>query len=146
MITFTIQWIPPSKKNSKQVFCRGNKPTVISSKAYTQRHRETEWIIPNPTSIVDYPVRIIYTFNIPRNKDWKESMRKFDMSNKIESINDLLVDIWFLEDDNYWIIKEFESVSNIVEYWEWNVEVKVIWIEDTSLPKTRTIEDIVSIK
>jgi hypothetical protein len=42
MTKIVFKGIPPSKKNSKQVFCRGGRPTVIPSKAYTIWNKEAE--------------------------------------------------------------------------------------------------------
>jgi len=99
----------PSKKNSKQIVCRGRRPMLIPSKAYIKWHEEMvvelEWvIIPKKERKSSYV--FTYNFLIPYNKDGSISKRPFDFSNKIESINDLLVDLDIIEDDNYTVIAE----------------------------------------
>ncbi len=69
----------PSKKNSKIISCRGNRPCLFPSSKYTDK--------------------ITLTFYAGDN-------RKFDLTNKAESIMDTLVDAGLIEDDNYSIISE----------------------------------------
>ena len=39
---------------------------------------------------------------------WSKTKRKFDLSNKVESVNDLLVDCGVIHDDNYTVIQKLE--------------------------------------
>jgi hypothetical protein len=66
-----------------------------------------------------------YFFFIPLNKDWSEWKRWFDYSNKIESINDLLVDLWIIEDDSYKYITEIHIYWEFVPFWEWKIELNI---------------------
>lgn len=66
-----------------------------------------------------------YFFFIPLNKDWSISKKWFDYSNKIESINDLLVDLWIIEDDSYHYISEIHIYWEYVPYWDWKVELNI---------------------
>ena len=124
-----FDWIMPSLKNSKQVFCqrRGKKiiPVVLPSTAYQDWHKEESEKLKNVEKIEWWNLKFYYKFFIPKNKDWSIPARKFDYSNKIESINDLLVDLWIIEDDNYSIISEVFIDSEIVEFWEWKVELNI---------------------
>lgn len=119
-------WICPSLKNSKQVFCRAWRPTVLPSKAYQEWHKEMskllKWItLPNK----EWKYIFTYFFFIPLNKDWSEWKKWFDYSNKIESINDLLVDLWIIEDDSYKYIAEIHIYWQYVQYWEWKIELDI---------------------
>jgi len=124
-----FKWIPPSKKNSKTMVCRGRRPILIPSKAYTKWHAEMEGEISlTPLDIWEYIFE--YHFYIPLKKDWEKTARPFDYSNKIESINDFLVDIWFIEDDNYNILMPRVTEREFVPYGEWKVILitkKVEW-------------------
>ncbi|MEM9264575.1 MAG: hypothetical protein AAGA46_03535 [Cyanobacteria bacterium P01_F01_bin.13] len=84
----------PSKKNSRRNF-RG---VSLPSKAH-----ETWKAIELPTlqglKGFDGPVRIDYAF-------YPGSLRMFDVSNAIESINDLLVEACILVDDNWLYLRE----------------------------------------
>ena len=122
-----FKWTIPSKKNSKQVFCRWWRPTVIPSKQYKEWHeimsKELKWIkIPKWK---EWPFVFTYNFYIPYNKDWSISKKAFDYSNKIESINDLLVDLNIIEDDNYVVISEIHIYWDYVPYWEWKVILQI---------------------
>lgn len=101
----TLYWRIPSKKNSKVWTWK----FMISSKNYIKREKE-QLIYLKQNQIkpenINYWVSISYEFFMPDN-------RKTDLSNKIESINDLLVKYWLLEDDNCKIIQEM----NI--YYKW---------------------------
>ena len=90
----------PSKKNSKRIF-RG---MLLSSKEYLAW--EKEWVIRSRIATklrnIGYSVKLEYIFN-------KLDERKFDMSNKIESVNDMLIKAGIIKDDNAWIISETTS-------------------------------------
>lgn len=85
--------VPPSKKNSKQIFYRNGKPFISTSKRYKEWHERASWQLAGKTNPkVTEHITIVFH---PKTK------RKFDLSNKAESILDLLVDVGMLEDDNY---------------------------------------------
>ena len=92
-----IYGLTPSKKNSKIISCRGNRPCLFPSSKYTEWHK-------------DALVQIIGMKPIEANKltltFYAGDNRKFDLTNKAESIMDLLVDAGIIEDDNYSIIGE----------------------------------------
>ena len=87
----------PSKKNSKHmVFARG-RSFLISSPQYITWHQEQSYRLKKiPTPIKYCAIEI--EFYAPDN-------RKTDLSNKAESIMDLLVDNKILEDDNWFVVK-----------------------------------------
>ena len=87
---FILRGNIPSKKNSR-INTRSGRS--FPSKAYTQWHEIACWQLKRLKTI-DYRIKIDYIFT-PKDK------RKFDVSNKIESINDLLVDMGIIKDDNY---------------------------------------------
>lgn len=55
---------------------------------------------------------------------WAKTKRKFDLSNKVESIHDLLVDNGIIEDDNITIIKKFEV--EFMGYGEDKCEISIL--------------------
>jgi len=85
----------PSKKNSKIIICRGKFPNLIPSKNYTKWHKDAITQLAEKEQIKANEITL--TFFTGDN-------RKFDLSNKCESIMDTLVDAGLLEDDNYSII------------------------------------------
>lgn len=106
----------PSKKNSKQ---RTGKK-LISSKDYLKREENQLTELKSQTSPLEIaePVRVKYIFYMPDN-------RVADLSNKVESINDLLVKYWLLTDDNRKIINEMYIACNGVDKANPRVEVEI---------------------
>jgi Holliday junction resolvase RusA-like endonuclease len=87
----------PSKKNSKIMVCRGRVPILLPSTKYTTWHKDALLQLSGVKPIKSK--KITLTFIAGDN-------RKFDLSNKCESIMDLLVDAGLIEDDNYSIVEE----------------------------------------
>lgn len=125
-----FQWMPPSKKNSKQVFCRWGRPTVIPSKAYNEWHKQMSESLEWTEKLDNKEYIFLYHFLIPLKKDGEKTKRPFDYSNKIESINDLLVDLWIIEDDNYNFIMPRVMSKKFVPYGEWGVILEIKEITD----------------
>lgn len=103
MIRIILKGRIPSKKNSKIRTGR----ILISSKEYRAweigcKKQLKDQVIPNDK--LNRPLHITYKLYFP-------DARKTDLSNKIESINDLFVDYWLLEDDNHNIIKHMDIES-----------------------------------
>lgn len=87
----------PSKKNSKQIIYVRGRPLIIPSKNHKEWHTQA---LSQLTGIkpVDKDIKVIELKFYPSTK------RKFDLTNKAESIMDLLVDAGIIEDDNYSIV------------------------------------------
>jgi Holliday junction resolvase RusA-like endonuclease len=103
---FTIFGKIPSKKNSKRIIRVKWKPLIISSSDYLSWEKQFISEMFWKYEKINYPVRIEIIFH-----PWDR--RKFDLSNKFESIADALVKVWILEDDNYSILSEI-----IMKVWE----------------------------
>ena len=94
----------PSKKNNKHFAkLKNGRTLLLSSKNYLEWHNQAETLLETlKDENIDFPIHIHYDFFMP-------DMRTCDISNKIESINDLLVDIHFLKDDNWKIIQSISA-------------------------------------
>ena len=81
MIQLTLHWRIPSKKNQKQRTGR----FLVSSKAYQEREKEQlKSLVGQVEQLrLNQELKVNYKFYMPDN-------RKSDLSNKVESINDLL--------------------------------------------------------
>ena len=89
------------KKNSKRIVNIKGRRMVISSKQYMEWHKNAMQQLENtkiPKDNIDYPIAVSMIF-------YRPDARKRDLSNMVESINDLLVDYGFFADDNCDIIK-----------------------------------------
>lgn len=105
MYKFTILGRIPSKKNSRVT----NRKTGRSfpSRDYVKWHKNAEDQLDKfHNEEIDFPIEITYNFFMPDE-------RKCDISNKIESINDLLTDINFWKDDNWKIVKKFHALAEL---------------------------------
>lgn len=87
----------PSKKNSKIISCRGSRPLLFPSKNYKEWHETALLQLAGKKKIESNSLTI--TFFAGDN-------RKFDLTNKAESIMDTLVDAGLLKDDNYSVVSE----------------------------------------
>lgn len=109
MIKLTIKGRIPSKKNSKIMVCRGRFPMLLPSANYTKWHKEsTEQLKQQKISFCKDIKNIIFTIYAPDN-------RKSDLSNKWESVGDLLVDNKIIEDDNWFIIPQLSLIFGGVD-------------------------------
>ena len=105
MYSFTITGRIPSKKNSRVT----NRKTGRSfpSKSYVNWHKQAEKQLENfHNEEIEFPVEISYKFYMP-------DLRPTDISNKLESINDLLTDINFWKDDNWSIVRKFHASAEL---------------------------------
>lgn len=92
----------PSKKNSKQIIWhKSGRPLIISSNKHNLWHRE---------AMKELRATPFWGRWVPRCKItavfYSSTKRKSDLSNKWESIGDLLVDSKILVDDNWEVIPE----------------------------------------
>ena len=131
MIQMIIEFegICPSKKNSKIAVCRWRRPVLLPSKAYSKWHKENMETLKDLDACPQWQLEISHYFYIPYNKDWSVSKRPFDYTNKMESINDILVDAWIITDDNYTVLKKGDYDWEFVPFWEWKIVVTInpIW-------------------
>jgi Holliday junction resolvase RusA-like endonuclease len=96
---FRIEGRIPSKKNSRCLFVRGGKLMNIPSAKYTEWHKsameQVSEIRKKYFLLKDVEIQIDF---------FAPDKRASDLSNKAESIMDLLVDAGILEDDNWWVV------------------------------------------
>ena len=118
MIDLILKGRIPSKKNQKQRTGR----RLVSSKAYQERESEQLKALLNqnikPRKLKD-SYSIEYTFYLP-------DARKTDLSNKIESINDLFVKFWLFEDDNREIIREMHVRAGWIDRDNPRCEIRIL--------------------
>lgn len=101
----TFSQIPPSKKNSKQIICRGNRPNLIPSKSYQSWHEEWMWKLKKyvPKNPIE-KCEMICKFYFP-------DLKRRDMSNIFESIADILVDVGILRDDCWTVLSDTHNIA-----------------------------------
>ena len=84
----------PSKKNSKQIIRRGNRSMLVSSRAHGVWHADALWQLKEQRiRAMEGRIGIEMMFYFP-------DKRRADLTNKAESVMDLLVDAGIIKDDN----------------------------------------------
>ena len=103
-ITFSIPLAPITKKNHQQILVNRStgKPFVSPSPQYRQYERDALWFIPKVEKPIDFPVNVKCLFFMP-------TKRKVDLTNLLESIDDIMVKAGLLADDNYTIIESHDG-------------------------------------
>lgn len=99
MIYLVVPGRTPSKKNKKRPFVRNGRMMIFNSKDYVQWHKDALRTLKLPSKCLESVRAIRLCF-------FSENKRKFDLSNKAESIMDLLVDAGYLSDDNFEVVPE----------------------------------------
>jgi len=95
----------PSKKNGKIMICRGSRPILISTPAYSAWREEQLWKLKGK-KVPSIITELRLSFYAP-------DARRTDLTNKAESVMDLLVDARLIEDDNWTVIPKL-----VLEYIE----------------------------
>jgi Holliday junction resolvase RusA-like endonuclease len=108
----------PSKKNSLRRVKRGNRIFTLPSKQYEEWHEQASWQLKAQKKEKLRPPYAIHIYIYFPDK------RKADLSNKAESIMDLLVDNGIIEDDNWKVVP---SLTLTADYDKENPRAEV-WI------------------
>lgn len=90
VLTVTFQGHIPSKKNSKMLV----KGRMLSSEAYRRWEASEMATLQGAVATITPPYHLIYRF-------WVGSLMSFDLSNSIESVQDVLVKAGILVDDSW---------------------------------------------
>ena len=109
----------PSKKNSKYVVVARGRPFFIPSPNYQAWHKEQSWKIKKSAGLYKGDIdSITLEFYFPDN-------RKADMTNKAESVMDLLVDNKIIDDDAWQIVPYLTLISRGIDKVNPRVEVNI---------------------
>lgn len=119
MIKIIIKGDVPSKKNSRQLFVRNGRMMNIPSKNYKQWHGDA---LKQITGAIPKGLKQIEQIMITISPSTK---RLFDLTNKAESIMDLLVDAGVLLDDNYSVVPAVHLYYGIHNKFDPNAEINI---------------------
>ena len=97
--TFTIPLPPVTKKNSQQILVnhRTGKPFIMPSKKYREYVKQAGLFIPAIDKPLDGQYNITCLFFMP-------TRRRVDLTNLLEAIDDVMVEVGLLVDDHSGII------------------------------------------
>jgi len=98
-MTIVLHGRVPSKKNSRKAIYTGGRTIMIPSDQYKMWHGGAMGEIIGTKAITKYPVRVTISL-------WMPDAIRADLTNKAESIMDLLVDAGVLQDDNWNVVPE----------------------------------------
>lgn len=120
---FTVPLPPITKKNHQRILrnYKTGKPFVAPSEQYKQYEAQAMWFIPKGER-VDYPVNIKCLFYMP-------TRRRCDLTNLLESIDDIMVKAGLLEDDSYHIIVGHDGSRVLYDKEKPRTEVEITPIE-----------------
>lgn len=108
-IVLTIKGRIPSKKNSRNIFFRRGRLMNIPSAKYKEWHKSaTEQLKRVPKKHLEDIESIIIEFYAP-------DKRATDLTNKAESVMDLLVDTGIIKDDNWYIVRRIALIFKGVD-------------------------------
>ena len=118
IIKFTVPLTPITKKNSQRIIMRGNKPCILPSEKYKEYESIALWYIPKRGMAIDFPVNVKCIFYMPNN-------RLCDLTNHLESIDDVMVKAGLLKDDNYKILTSHDGSRVMVDKDNPRTEVEI---------------------
>ena len=122
----TLEGLPPSKKNSKQIFInrKTGKRFMTSSSNYKAWETETVLMFKTMLKKIKGSVAMQVMFNT-------KSKYKKDLSNSFEGIADVLVLAGIIEDDNWYVLRSVnlwrkESDHDYTEIYIYDNEVEEV--------------------
>ena len=118
IVRFTVPIAPVTKKNSQRIAVRGGRPIILPSEKYKEYESIALWYIPKRGEAIDFPVNVKCVFYMPNN-------RLCDLTNHLESIDDVMVKAGLLKDDNYKIIASHDGSRVFVDKDNPRTEVEI---------------------
>lgn len=118
IIKFTVPLSPITKKNSQRIAVRGGRPIILPSEKHKEYESIALWYIPKRGEPIDFPVNVRCLFYMPNN-------RLCDLTNHLESIDDVMVKAGLLKDDNYKIIVSHDGSRVLVDKDNPRTEVEI---------------------
>lgn len=118
IIRFTVPLPPITKKNSQRIVIRGNKPIILPSERYKEYEGQALRFIPKIKESIDFPVNVKCLFYMSTN-------RQCDLTNHLESIDDVMVKAGLLKDDNYKILASHDGSRVMVDNNNPRTEVEI---------------------
>lgn len=115
---FTVPLPPITKKNSQRIVSIKGKPCIIPSMQYKEYEGAALWFVPKRGTPIDFPVNIKCIFFMPNN-------RSCDLTNHLESIDDVMVKAGLLKDDNYKILASHDGSRVAVDKSNPRTEVEI---------------------
>jgi Holliday junction resolvase RusA-like endonuclease len=97
---------------------RGGRPSILPSEKYKEYEESALWFIPKRGDPIDFPVNVKCLFYMPTH-------RPCDLTNHLESIDDVMVKAGLLKDDNYKILASHDGSRVLVDKNNPRTEVEI---------------------
>ena len=124
MLSYTVKLAPVTKKNHQRIMVSGNRRFIAPSKQYQEYAQQSGWFLqPAPEKPIDYRCNVKCLFFLP-------TRRRTDLTNLLESIDDILVDSGVLADDNYMIIASHDGSRCFVDKENPRTEIYIERMQD----------------
>ncbi len=125
LIKFTIPLTPITKKNHQRILKsrRTGGRYVAPSEQFKQYEEMALWYIPKRGEPINFPVCVKCTFFMPDN-------RRCDLTNHLESVDDIMVAAGLLADDNYTILVSHDGSRVKVDKQNPRTEVEIFRMEE----------------
>ena len=116
----TIEGIIPSKKNSRMTFCRGGRPISLPSNRHRDWHKDASLQLKNQNIPEDPILHCTIAMTI-----FAKDKRRFDLSNRFESVADLLVDCGVLADDSVDVLPDVRMIYGGIDRTKPRAEIEI---------------------
>ncbi len=138
-ITFTIIWGIPSKKNRhiiKKNHRTGKSYIGSDDEYHLWEVRHADELSVEMRHLGNFRwfenLHIDYLFRVAKNKDGTPCKKRWDISNKIESINDMIVKAWLIDDDCHTVLRSMNCRVLDQDIPENEVVITILEITPTS--------------
>lgn len=139
MMKITLTGRIPSKKNSKRIVMAGHRPMILSSKDYEAWHTIASFELKSQVKGMANRIRLTGPYRV-HIIIFAENLRKADLTNKAESIMDLLVDNYIVEDDNWFAVPQIELTFGGVDKKNPRAEIELTRVRRLSTPSAKQEE------
>ena len=137
-IKYTIKLPPITKKNSQQILTnpKTGRPFIMPSKKFKEYERDAVWFLkPMPPRPIECRVNIKCLFYLP-------TRRLTDLTNLLESVDDLLVHAGIIADDHYGIVEAHDGSRCFVDKDNPRTEITITRIVDPVQDVQMRMEDM----
>lgn len=119
-ISFVIDVIPRTKKNSNRIVKIGNKRKVISSKQYEEFEKECIYKLDNKLKqlCIEKPINIRAVF-------YMDTKRRVDITNLLNALDDMLVKAGVIKDDNRNIVASHDGSLVLYDKIRPRIEIEI---------------------
>lgn len=135
----------PSKKNSRRFIMAGKRAFTIANKDYEAWHQLAMFELQHQIKGMKNRIRMSGPYAI-KMRFWGISAAAWDLTNKAESIMDLLVDYGLLEDDNWKCVPSIALDFIEIDRQNPRVEIDILKpkVGNQTTNPMKTINDIVA--